>query len=889
MRLDLGELDGKETREFKGFNDRLLACLPGLNEHQCSLGRPGGFVQRLEEGTYFGHVVEHVAIELAALANVGANHGKTRHSGEPRVYNVAIEYKAEQASRYLLAVAVRLVTAVLNSEAFPVGKEIWEAKQIAVQTELGPSTRAIVEAAEQRNIPWRREGEESLVQLGYGKHRHYIQAATTDRTSATAVELVQDKDYTKALLNRAGIPVPEGRVVRSATEAIAAMHELGAPVVVKPLTGRQGHGVSIGLGTADEMQQAYQDASLFSPAVLVEKLLTGRNYRLLVVDYKLVAASERTPCTVTGDGKHSIKELIDTENRNPLRGEGHEKPLTQIRVDHSVVQHLKRIGLTRKYVPRDKEEVTLSERVNLSAGATARDVTDEVHPSIKSMCERAARLVGLDVCGVDLIAENISEPVKRGGILELNAGPGLRMHCFPSEGQPRDVGGAIVEMIYPKGDNGRIPIISVTGTNGKTTVTRMIDHVLESLGQTVGMTTTDGIYIGGERIVEGDTTGPGSAQAVLSDPSVDVAVLETARGGIIRRGLGYDWSNVGVITNIGEDHLGQDGIKTVEDVVYIKSLVAERVCEGGTLVLNADNELVVGIGRQRSVTKRKKQIFYFSLNSDNPIVREHLLQGGTAFLFQDGWIWETTRNETYRIIDVASVPATMNGSAEFQIANLLAAIAACRAHNVPRYAISKSLKKFTSYTNNPGRVNLYKLNGGHVMVDYGHNPNAFEAICRMASKWENRRVTGVIGVPGDRDDSLIVHAGRIAARGFHRLIIREDHDLRGRKAGAVAQLLCDAALDEAPEIDCQVVLDEHEALHHAVKTMEHGEVVVVFYEKLEPLRQVLETYAAQPVQSLNAANAESKPRRAMRFTEANKHYPALQTTQARRSTSPPQL
>lgn len=883
MRLDLEELDGKETREFKGFNDRLLACLPGLNEHQCSLGRPGGFVQRLEEGTYFGHVVEHVAIELAALADVGANHGKTRYSGEPRVYNVAIEYKAEQASRYLLAVAVRLVTAVLNSEVFPVGKEIWEAKQIAVQTELGPSTRAIVEAAEQRNIPWRREGEESLVQLGYGKHRHYIQAAMTDRTSATAVELVQDKDYTKTLLSRAGIPVPEGRVVKSTTEAIAAMHELGAPVVVKPLTGRQGNGVSIGLETADEMQQAYQDASLFSPAVLVEKLLTGRNYRLLVVDYKLVAASERKPCTVTGDGKHTIKELIDLEDRNPLRGEGHEKPLTQIRVDHSVVQHLKRIGLTTKYVPRDKEEVTLSERVNLSAGATARDVTDEVHPSIKSMCERAARLVGLDICGVDLITENISEPVKRGGILELNAGPGLRMHCFPSEGQPRDVGGAIVEMIYPKGENGRIPIISVTGTNGKTTVTRMIDHVLESLGQTVGMTTTDGIYVGGERVVEGDTTGPGSAQVVLSDPSVDVAVLETARGGIVRRGLGYDWSNVGVITNIGEDHLGQDGIKTIEDVVYIKSLVAERVVEGGTLVLNADNELVVGIGQQRSVTKRKKRIFYFSLNSDNPIVREHLLQGGTAFLFQDGWLLEATKSETHRIIEVASVPATMNGSAEFQVANLLAAVAACRAHNVPRYAISKSLKNFSSYTNNPGRVNLYKLNGGHVMVDYGHNPNAFEAICRMASRWGNRRVTGVIGVPGDRDDSLIVHAGRIAARGFHRLIIREDHDLRGRKAGAVAQLLCDAALDEAPNTDCEIVLDEHEALHHAVKTMEHGEVVVVFYEKLEPLRQVLEKYAAQPVQSLNP---EVKPRRAILFTEANRHHPALQATQAR-STSPP--
>lgn len=889
MRLDLGDLDSKESREFKGFNDRLLACLPGLNDHQCSLGRRGGFVQRLDEGTYFGHIVEHVAIELATLAEAGSNHGKTRHSGEPRIYNVAIEYKAEHATRYLLEVAVRLVTAVLKSEAFPVGKEIWEAKQIAARTELGPSTRAIVEAAERRNIPWRREGEESLVQLGYGKNRHFIQAAMTDRTSAPAVELVQDKEYTKSLLSRAGIPVPEGKVVRSAAEAVAVLRDLGARLVVKPLTGRQGNGVCIGIETAEEMQHAYNEAGSFSPSVLVERLLTGRNYRLLVVNYKLIAAAERTPCKVIGDGSHTINELIDLENNNPLRGEGHEKPLTKIKVDHSVIQHLKRIGVTTKYVPAKNEEVTLSERVNLSAGATARDVTDEVHPSIKSMCERAARLAGLDICGVDLITEDISRPLKNGGILELNAGPGLRMHRFPSEGKPRDVGGAIVEMLYPNGETGRIPIISITGTNGKTTVTRMVSHIMQSFGKTVGMTTTDGIYIDGARVVEGDTTGPASAQTVLSDPAVEVAVLETARGGIVRRGLGYDWSDVGVFTNIGEDHLGQDGIKSIDDVVYIKSLVAERVCEGGTLVLNADSTIVSGIAQQRAVAKRKKRIVYFSLDGDNPVVREHLAQGGAAFLFQDSWLVETTRNEAHKILDVSSVPATINGLAEFQIANLLAAVAACRAQNVPRDVIANSLKKFTSYTNNPGRVNLYKLNGGHVMVDYGHNANAFEAICRMASKWEDRRVTGVIGVPGDRADTLIEHAGRVAARGFHRLIIREDHDLRGRDRGAVAQLLCDAALDEAPQTDCQIVLDEHEALHHAVKTMEHGEVVVVFYEKLEPLQRVLEKYAAQPVHSISALNAENKSRRVTKFAHANGRRPAVQFAQARRSSAHAQL
>lgn len=863
MRLDLGDLDGRETREFKGFNDRLLAVLPGLDDHHCSLGRRGGFVQRLQEGIYFGHVVEHVAIELGVLAEVGANHGKTRYAGEPRIYNVVIEYKAEQSSRYLLQVAVRLVTAVLNSEPFPVGKEIWEAKQIAAQTELGPSTRAIVEAAERRNIPCRREGEQSLVRLGYGKNRHFIQAAMTDRTSATAIELVQDKEYTKALLSRAGIPVPEGRVVKSAAEAVTAMRDFGAPVVVKPLTGRHGNGITIGVETDAEMRQAYNEAASFSPSVLVERLITGRNYRLLVVNYKLVAASERTPCAVTGDGKHTLKELIDIENANPLRGEGHEKPLTKIRVDHSVVQHLKRVGLTTKHVPAVKEAVTLSERVNLSAGATARDVTDRVHPSISSVCERSARLAGLDVCGVDLITENISQPVQNGGILELNSGPGLRMHCFPSAGKARDVGSAIIEMLYPKGETGRIPIISVTGTNGKTTVTRMIGHVFQNLGKTVGMTTTDGIYIDGERVVEGDTTGPGSAQTVLSDPLVHIAVLETARGGIVRRGLGYDWSDVGVITNIGEDHLGQDGIKTIEDVVHIKSLVAERVFEGGTLVLNADNDHVVGIGQQTSVAKRKRRIFYFSLDEHSPLIQRHLAEGGTAFLLSDGSLVETNKFETHQIIDVSSVPATMNGLADFQIANLLAAIAACRAQSVPREVIAPGLKTFTSYNNNPGRVNLYRLNGGHVMVDYGHNPNAFEAICRMAGKWENCRVTGVIGVPGDRDDSLIVNAGRVAARGFHRLIVREDSDLRGRQPGTVAQLLCDGARKEAPATDCQIVLDAGEALQHAVNTMQRGEVIVFFYEKLEPLRRILEEYRAQPITTLNS-EAEP-PRRTQRL------------------------
>jgi cyanophycin synthetase len=851
MRLDLEGLYEKESYEIPGFVGRLLALLPGLSEHHCSKGYAGGFVERLGEGTYFGHTVEHVTLELAGLAGCRATHGKTRYAGEGRVYNVVIEFCAEHATRYLLERAVALVEALIRGEEFPLDETIEEAQRIAADTELGPSTRAIVDAAERRGIPWARENDASLVRLGYGKRLRLIQAAMTDGTSAIGVEVAGDKDLTKARLAKASIPVPEGEIVRTEEGAVAALSSIGGAVVVKPLDGRQGKGVSLGLTTPEEVTAAFRIAREHSRDVLVEEMFEGRNYRVLVVGYRAAAASERIPCHVTGDGKHTVAELIDIENSNPLRGEGHEKPLTKIRKDDEILRtFMRKEGWSMGDVPGEGERVSLCAGMNLSTGGTAKDVTDDVHPFVRSLCERAARVMGMDVCGVDLVLEDIASPASKGGVIEINAAPGLRMHQFPGEGRPRDVGEAIVEMLYPAGVPSRIPVISITGTNGKTTVTRMLSHLLIESGLQTGTTTTDGIYLNGERVVRGDTTGPVSALTVLEDRGVEVAVLETARGGIVRRGLGYDWSDVGVMTNVGADHIGQDGIESIEDILWIKSLVAERVREGGTLVLNADDELLATLPERRAVKRVPKRYVYFSLRADNPVLLEHCAAGGTAYFYRDGKIFELENGEEHAVVEAAAIPATMNGAADFQAANAMAAIAAARACGLSREEVGASVARFRSDEENPGRANLYRVGGGYVMVDYGHNPEAFLAVCRMAAKWEGRRVTGIIGVPGDRDDSVVERAGRVAARGFHRVIIREDKDLRGREAGEVAKLLCAVVGEEWPGTECRIVLDEVEALREELCDMEEGQVVVIFYDRLEPVLEVLEERGAVPVSAI---------------------------------------
>ena len=851
MELDLGELYAVESYEVQGFIDRLINLLPGLHEHHCASGQPGGFIKRLHEGTYFGHIVEHVALELTDAVGISTNRGKTIAADQPGRYIVAVEYKSEAGMKCLLQTAVALVESLVRNEPFALDEHLQRARDAITASSLGPSTQAIVDAATRRGIPWARVNNDSRIRLGTGKAIRHVEATMTDRTSVIAVDLASDKDETKRVLREVGLPVPEGCVVKTREAAIACFEHAPAPVVVKPLDSNQGRGVSLNLTTAEQVGEAFDLAREESARVIVEEMFRGNDYRVVVVNGRMVAAAQRIPAHVWGDGKHTIRQLIDLANHDPRRGDHHEKPMTKIHADPLVVAILKRHGWTLDDVPPQGAHVLLRDSANLSTGGEARDVTDCVHPTVRRVCERAARVMGLDVCGVDLVLPDIEQPLTNGGIVEVNAAPGIRMHHFPAEGEPRDVGGAIVDMLYPAGTPARIPVVAVTGTNGKTTVTRMIGHALAADGpglqaRTVGLTTTDGIWIGGEEVATGDMTGPWSANVVLSDPSVDIAVLETARGGIMRGGLGFDWCDVGVITNIQGDHFGQDGIGDLEDIAHVKRLVAERVREGGTLVLNADDAMVVKQAAHPSVNRVPKRVVYFSLSANSQVVRAHLASGGTAFVLNGGWIEERNGQEVTRLVCADELPATFNGTAAFQISNVLAALAAARAAGASAAAVVAALRTFQTCEHGSGRLNVYMVGGGYAVVDYAHNPSAIGALCRAASKWDVSRLTVVLGVPGDRRDDLIKDSAR-AVIGVDRVIVREDENTRGRKPGVVAQMLAGVLSEEAPGLPVEIVLDEVEAATLATTTMQPREAVLLLCERVDEVVDRLRMQGAAPL------------------------------------------
>ncbi len=838
--LHLGKWTEVYTSDIGGFVERLLSLIPSLRDHYCSRGKPGGFVERLQEGTLLGHVVEHVALELMNLSGQKVVYGKTLGTGEPGLYEVVMEYEVKEGALQSARAAVDVVKCLLAQEEVSLEKELELIRRETLRGELGPSTKAIVEACKRRGIPVIRLGQGSLLQLGCGKYQKKVEATVTDRTGCIGVDIACDKTLTKELLAEMGISVPAGSLVETVEEALSAARTIGTPVAVKPGNGNQGKGVALNLKTNAEIRTAFNVASQYSNRVIVEKYIAGKHYRLAVVGDRVVAVAERLPARVTGDGEKTIVQLIEEINTDSRRGEGHELPLTKLKVDPVVLLALARNGYTLDTVPSRGETVCLRDNANLSTGGVAVDVTDEAHPSQLETAVLAARIVGLDVAGVDLVTPDISLPFDQdSAIIEVNAAPGIRMHHYPSEGKPRQVAEAIVDHLFPAGAPVRIPIVSVTGTNGKTTSTRMVAHILRQRNLVVGMANSDGIWIGSKRIVDGDTTGPSSARTILRHPAVEAAVLETARGGILRAGLGYDYADVAVITNISEDHFGQYGIENLEDLSQVKSVVAESVRKHSFVVLNADDPYV-----SKMALHTKGKVIFFSVAAENPLIKQHLGAGGTAVFVKRGKVIVASGNEVVKVGNVKNFPATLQGKAAHNIQNILAAVGAAWALGIPGVEIGQSLSNFySSQDHNPGRLNIYQVESFKVMIDYGHNAAGIEQIVSLARKLKPRRLVGVIAVPGDRPDDSIHKVGMVAGNGFDYLFVREDFDLRGRCPGQVAQTLKEGALKSgmAPA-RIKTILPENEAFVAALNFARPGDLVVHFYEKLEPVLECLDRY-----------------------------------------------
>ncbi len=730
MRFDLEELAEKPSNQIPGFYEGLVAALPSLESHFCSPGCLGGFLMRVQEGTMMGHIVEHVALELQELAGMPVGFGRTRETANPGVYQVVIEYLDEQAGRYAARAAVRLCQSIIDRGHYPqkeLEQDLQDLKDLYRDAALGPSTEAIVKEAEAKGIPWMSLGARFLIQLGYGLHQKRMQATISSHTSILGVELACDKEGTKRILADAGVPVPRGTVINYLDELKDAIQEVGGyPIVLKPLDGNHGRGITIDIRSWEEAESAYDAAKEVSGSVIVERYYAGRDHRVLVVDNKVVAVAERVPAHVVGDGVSTIEQLLEKTNQDPNRGEGHDKVLTRIEVDRTSYQLLERQGYTLQTVLPKSEIFYLRATANLSTGGIAVDRTDDIHPENIWLAQRVAKIIGLDIAGIDIVTPDISRPLREvdGVIVEVNAAPGFRMHVSPSRGIPRNVAEAVLDMLFPPEKSSRIPILAVTGTNGKTTTTRLLAHIFKQTGQIVGYTTTDGTYIGDHLVEPGDNTGPQSAQLILQDPTVEVAVLESARGGILRSGLAFDASNVGVVLNVAADHLGIGDIETIEQMAKVKSVVAEAVLPNGYAVLNADDPLVAAIAQ-----RVKCQVAYFTMNPENQIVCDHTQQGGLAAVYENGYLSILKRDWTHRIERAENVPLTLGGRAPFMIANALAASLAAFAQDVPIEQIRTGLSTFrASVSQTPGRMNLFNLGTYHALVDYAHNPHSYEAL-----------------------------------------------------------------------------------------------------------------------------------------------------------------
>ncbi|EDX84047.1 cyanophycin synthetase [Synechococcus sp. PCC 7335] len=839
VRLDLEDLAERPSDTIDGFYDGLVSALPSLVEHFCSPGVRGGFLSRLQTGTMMGHIVEHVALELQTLAGMRVGFGRTRETSDPGVYQVVFQYENEAAGRYAARAALRLCESIIETGFYPdseIRKDLEDLKELRAAAALGPSTEALVRAAEARNVPWLELDVRNLLQFGYGVHQKRVQASLTSHSNILSVELACDKEATKRMLGNAGIPVPKGTVVYSLRELEESLDYLGGyPIVVKPLDGNHGRGITLNISSWEQAEAAYDLARQVSDGVIVEHHYQGRDHRILVVDNKMVAVAERVPAHVVGNGIDTIEALVDRENQDPRRGEGHDNLLTQIRLDRTSDQLMESQGYNLDTVLRKGEICYLRATANLSTGGIAIDRTDEIHPETIWIAERAARLLGLDVAGIDVVTTDISKTlaVADGVIVEVNAAPGLRMHVSPSQGLARNVGAPILDMLIPPDQPSRIPIVAITGTNGKTTTTRLTAHIFRQVYSMVGYTTTDGIYIGNHLVEKGDTTGPQSARLILEDPTVEMAVLETARGGLLRSGLAFDQSDVGIVLNVAADHLGIGDIDTIDQLAKLKAVVAESVAGSGYVVLNADDHRVAAMAERVKAAK----VAYFSMDSKNPLVRSHLANGGIAAVYEEGYLSIIQQDWLHRIIKAERVPLTMGGRAPFMIANALAASLAGFVQGVKIEQIRAALHSFQpSASQIPGRMNLFDMGNYHALVDYAHNPAGYAAIGSFVKNWPGPAI-GVVGAPGDRRDEDLIELGQLSVDIFDQVIIKEDKDRRGRSPGAVAALIEQGILqtDESQrstDFSYHIELDESEAVNHALDSAPDNCLVVILPESI---------------------------------------------------------
>ena len=849
MRLDLEELEERPTDKIDGFRERLENLLPTLIEHRCSEGCRGGFFQRVDRGTWMGHVIEHIALEIQTLAGMDVGFGRTRETKTPGVYNVVFNYLEEKVGIYAAKAAVKIAEALIAGEDYDLTDDIQNMKEIREDVRLGPSTASIVDEAVSRDIPFLRLGRNSLIQLGAGVNQMRFQATITCKTSNIAVDIACNKEQTKKMLDDASIPVAKGDICYDEEDLKDTIDHIGYPIVIKPLDGNHGKGASINVTNWEDAVKGLKHAKEYSRRVIVEKFVTGFDFRVLVINNEVIAAAQRVPAHVIGNGKNTIQELIDITNEDPRRGYGHENVLTEITIDRTTERLIDNAGYKLDSVLPKDETLYLKSTANLSTGGTSVDVTDLMHPENVFIAERISRVIGLDICGIDIMAPNLTQSLKENGgvILEVNAAPGFRMHLAPSEGLPRNVAAPVIDMLYPPGKPSRIPIISVTGTNGKTTTTRLISHIVKNNGYRVGFTTSDGIYIQNHMMEKGDTTGPISAEYILKDPTVEFAVLETARGGILRSGLGFKVCDIGVITNIQEDHLGISDIHDLKDLSRVKSVVVESVKKDGWAVLNGEDENCLDIARSLSCN-----VALFSLDENCPAIIEHCAEGGIAAIYENGFITIKKGDWKIRVERATHIPLTLNGKAKFMIANVLAATLSAYLYGFKTEDIKLSLATFIpSAAHTPGRMNIFEFSKFKVLIDFAHNPTSYLGIEDYLSSVDASRKIGIISGVGDRRDEDIKECAKIAARMFDHIIIRQEKHLRGRTEEEIINLILEGLQEGDASVTHEVVSLEVEAIKHAISIAEEGTYIVALSDVIDNAIDIVQSYLDAEIESEN--------------------------------------